>query len=97
MILNFLRQQYNCHLRQGLSKIRLISHKFFVEKGRWSKPKVEYIDRLCTLCDEQDNEDEYYILMTCPHYLDLRVKFVKKQYYVQLSMHKLKKLLTIAR
>ena len=48
-----LRQQYTCHLRQGLSKIRLISHKFFVERGRWSKPKVEYIDRLCTLCDHK--------------------------------------------
>ena len=32
-----------------------------VERGRWSKPKVEYIDRLCTLCDERDIEDEYHI------------------------------------
>ena len=57
----YLRQQYNGHLRQGLSKIRLSSHKFFVEIGRWSKPKVEYIDRLCTLCDQRDIEDEYHI------------------------------------
>ena len=70
----YLRQQCNCHLRQGLSKIRLSSHKFFVERGRWSKPKVEYIDRLCTLCDQRDIEDEYHILMTCPHYLDLSAK-----------------------
>ena len=32
-----------------------------VGRGRWSKPKVEYIDRLCTLCDERDIEDEYHI------------------------------------
>ena len=89
----YLRQQCNCHLRQGLSKIRLSSHKFFVERGRWSKPKVEYIERLCTLCDQGDIEDEYHILMTCPHYLDLRVKFIKKQYYVRPSMHKFQKLL----
>ena len=89
----YLRQQCNCHLRQGLSKIRLSSHKFFVERGRWSKPKVEYIERLCTLCDQRDIEDEYHILMTCPHYLDLRVKFIKKQYYVRPSMHKFQKLL----
>ena len=56
----YFRQQYNCHLWQGLSKIRLSSHKFFVERGRWSKPKVEYIDRLCTLCDQRDIKDEYH-------------------------------------
>ena len=39
----YIRQQYNCHLRQGLNKIGLSSHKFVVERGRWSKPNVEYI------------------------------------------------------
>ena len=57
-------------------------------------PKVEYIDRLCTLCDQQDIEDEHYILMTCLHYLDLGVKFIKEQYHVRPSMHKFQKLLT---
>ena len=74
----YIKQQYNCHLRLGLSKIRLSSHEFFVERGGWSKPKVEYINRLCALCD---NGDEYLILITCPLYLDLRGKFIKKQYY----------------
>ena len=35
--------------------------------------------------------------MTCPHYLDLRVKFIKKKYYVRSSMHKFPKLLTTTR
>ena len=48
----YLRQKYNCHFRQGLSKIRLSSHKFVVERGRWSKLKVQYIDRLCRSCDQ---------------------------------------------
>ena len=87
-------QQYDRHLRQGLSKIRLISHKFFAERGSWSKPKIEYIERLCTLCDQRDIKDVYHILMTCPHYLDLRVKFIKRQYYVRPSTHKFQKLLT---
>ena len=38
-------------------------HTFFVERGRWSNPKVEYIDRLCSLCDQRDIEDEYHILL----------------------------------
>ena len=32
--------------------------------------------------------------MTCPHYLDLRVTFIKKQYSVLPSMHTFQKLLT---
>ena len=71
MILNFIlrRRQCNRDLKQCLSKIRLSSHKFYVERGRWSKPKIEYINRLCTLCDERDNEDEYNILLKGLHYL----------------------------
>ena len=90
----YLRQQYNCPLRQGFSIIRLSSHKFFVERGRWSKPKVEYVDKFCTLCDQRDIKDEYHIFMTCPHYLDIRVKFINKQYYVRPSLHRFQKLLT---
>ena len=37
----YFKQQDNCHFRQGLSKIRLCSHKFLAERGRWSKPRVE--------------------------------------------------------
>ena len=36
----YLRQRCNCDLRQGLSNIRLSSHNFFVERGRWSRPKI---------------------------------------------------------
>ena len=38
------------------------------------KSKVEYCNRLCTLCEQRDIEDEYNVLMTCPHYKSLRLK-----------------------
>ena len=50
-----------------------------VERGRWSKPKVEYIDRLCTLCDERDIEDEYHI--------GLHIK--KKKIYIGLHINEM--------
>ena len=53
----YLRQPCNRDLWQGLSKIRLSSHKFYDERSRWLKPKIEYINRLCTLCDERDIDE----------------------------------------
>ena len=41
----YLRNNKNKDLRQYLTKIRLSSHKFFIARGRWLKPKVEYCDR----------------------------------------------------
>ena len=90
----YLRKNYNRDLRQCLTKIRLSSHKLYIERGRWQKPKVEYCDRLCTLCEQRDIEDEYHVLMTCPHYKSLRLKFIKKKYYEKPSMRKFTNLLT---
>ena len=49
----YLRKNNYKDLPQCLTKIRLSSHKFFIERGRWLKPKVEYCDRLCTLCEKE--------------------------------------------
>ena len=64
-----------------LTKIRLSSHTFLVERGRWVKPKINYHERLCTLCDENDIEDEYHILMKCNYCVNLREKYTSKKYY----------------
>ncbi len=90
----YLLVNYSRDLRQVLTKIRLSSHKLFVERGRWLKPKIDYEQRLCTVCDDRDIEDEYHILMKCEHYADLRIKFVKKYFYIRPSMHKFQKLMT---
>ena len=90
----YLRKNYNRDLRQCLTKIRLSSHKFYIEKEQWQKPKVEYCDRLCTLCEQRDIEDKYHVLMTCLHYKSLRLKFIKKKYYERPSIKKFTNLLT---
>ena len=90
----YLRKNKNKDLRQCQTKIRLSGHKFFIERGRWLKPKVEYCDRLCTLCERRDIEDEYHIILPCPHYKSVRLKFIRKEYHERPSMRKFSRLLT---
>ena len=39
-----------------------------VQRGRWMKPKAQYIDRKCTLCNDNDIQDEYHIALKCAYY-----------------------------
>ena len=72
------------------------SHKFMVERGRWRRPKINYNERLCTLCTEHDIEDEYHIVLKCEYFKDIREKYIKKYYYVRPSMYKLQQLMNTA-
>ena len=63
-------------MRSCFAKLRLSSHKFMSERGGWSKPKVEYVERICTLCDERDIQDEYHIIIKCTHFSSLRHKYI---------------------
>ena len=90
----YLQNNCNRELRQCLTKIRLSSHKFLVERGRWVKPQISYQERKCTLCGQVDVEDEYHVLLICSQYSGLRAKFIRKQFYVKPSMLKFQKLLT---
>ena len=56
----------NKSLRTALTKIRLSSHSFMIERGRWARQKIEVKDRKCTLCDVV--EDEYHCLIECPRF-----------------------------
>ena len=47
------------HLRIALTRLRLGSHNFMVERGRWKRPTVPFTHRLCRECDMI--EDEFHI------------------------------------
>ena len=68
--------------------MRLSSHKFLVERGRWVKPKVPYNERRCTLCNNPDVQDEFHITLCCAKFNSLREKYIKPYYYRRPSMHK---------
>ena len=50
-------------MRTAMSKFRLGSHCFMVERGRWRRPKLEYNDRTCDTCGII--EDEYHVTFEC--------------------------------
>ena len=62
---------FNKPIRIALTKIRLSSHLFHVERGRWNARKVEIKDRICSLC--RVVEDEFHCMIECPRYESARV------------------------
>ena len=57
-------------IRTATTKIRLSSHAFSIETGRWGREKVEPAERKCTLCGII--EDEYHCLVECPRHIQER-------------------------
>jgi len=64
--LNLMNKAQRIHI----SKIRLSSHLFFVERGRWGAKKIKYEERKCDICNVL--EDVYHCLIEC-------VKFEKER------------------
>ena len=88
-------QKYLCNInitehRIALTKIRLGSHNFLVERGRWCVPKLDFIQRKCTKCNII--EDEFHCIFECPLYSDQR-KNLPINLYKKPSMFKFTSLL----
>ena len=82
----YLRFIKDRSLRRALSKIRLGSHNFMIERGRWQHPKINYPKRTCIICNEI--EDEYHVIMVCQRTAELRKKYLPRHLYVRPSMFK---------
>ena len=42
------------------------------------KPKVELPNRIRTLCNDKDIQDEYHMVLNYVHFHTLRIKFINK-------------------
>ena len=60
----------NKELRVHISKLRLSSHLFLVERGRWGNRRLNIENRLCSLCNVR--EDEYHCMIECPRFVNER-------------------------
>ena len=69
---------------KSLAKIRCVSHKLEIEKGRDNH--VPRSERLCMNCNLRVIEDEYHVILICPKFLDLRIIFLSPKYYTQPSL-----------
>ncbi len=75
----------------ALAQLRTSAHRLSVETGRWTG--VPYASRKCVLCNS-DIEDEYHVVLICPHYSDLRKKLLPTYYVRYPSMWKFVSLCT---
>ena len=62
---SYVKYKIHTHLKTYLTKLRLISHKYLVERSCWIKPKVPYNERRCTLCNNLDIHNEFCITLYC--------------------------------
>ena len=62
---NYLNMN-NKSLRISITRIRLSSHLFRVERGRWGPTRINVECRVCSLCNVV--EDEFHCLIECPRY-----------------------------
>lgn len=75
-----------------MSKLRLSSHRLFIESGRWNRPQpIPREERKCSFCDKL--EDEYHFLFECSLYNDDRQVFIKSYYRRRHNMQKASELL----
>ena len=81
--------------RQVLIYLRTRNHQLMVETGKCVKPRsLPYAKRVCILCQRNDLEDEYHLVIICPVYIELREQFINKYYCVRPYMDKIIQLVT---
>ena len=83
--LNNLREIKEKYIRFSITRLRLGSHNLMIERGRWQRPKVEFIDRICDECGVI--EDEFHVLMICKRFDELRKQYFPLALYENPSMH----------
>ena len=75
----FMREKYlqilsNDILWNNLRAFRLVSHRVEIEMGRQNNIHRE--QRFCQVCNMQQPESEYHILLICPTYHGLGITFL---------------------
>ena len=66
----------NKAFRMAITKIRLSSHIFMIERGRWGPNKLPRNERLCQVCN--CIEDEFHVLIECPFFNNERSGLLNK-------------------
>ena len=93
---NFCLESYlnmsNKGLRVAITKIRLSSHVFMIERARWNVRIPKLKDRVCAYCNVI--ESEYHVLIECPRFTNERYGCVPQDLIKYPNMSNFKKFLT---
>ena len=82
---NYLRDIKETYIRFSITRLRLGSHNLMLERGRWQRPKMKFIDRTCDECDVI--EDEFHVVCICSRFSEIRKKYLPSTLYEKPSMH----------
>ena len=77
--------------RISISRIRLSSHLFLIERGRWGKKRIQIDKRKCTLCNV--TEDEFHCLLKCPRFNNERNNCLTEELHKNPNMYLFNKFL----
>jgi hypothetical protein len=67
---DYLSLKLPVNITRELTNLRLSSHPLLIEKGRYVIPKIKRENRLCSQCNQI--EDEQHFLIHCTKFVDLR-------------------------
>ena len=79
--------------RKIITRFRMSSHNLNVESGRYRNELRS--NRICTLCNLNDIEDEFHFILKCPKYSELGNSYIKTYYFRRPSVIKLIQLLSV--
>ena len=60
----------------------ITAHQLKIETGRYSRNHADRKQRLCTICECNDIEDEYHFILIFPIYRNIRKKYINVNYTV---------------
>ena len=70
----YLDNIHNSSIRNAFTRLRLSSHRYKIETGRWGKNKIPRDERKCNLCNV--TETEYHVLIHCPRFVNERMELL---------------------
>ena len=77
----------------ALCKFKCANHKLPIVTGRYAGLPVD--ERICTLCDIPDVGDEFHYLYKCTYFNELRIRCLKRRYYIRPNMEKTEQLFNV--
>ena len=86
---DYLSLKLPVNITRELTKLRLSSHPLLIEKGRYFRPKIKRENRLCSQCNQI--EDEQHFLIHCTKFANVRkLLFKSKKKKILIKFHFLK-------
>ena len=77
----------------ALCKFKCANHKLPIVTGRYEGLPVD--ERICTICYSPDVGDEFHYLYKCTYFNELRIRCLKRRYYIRPNMEKTEQLFNV--